>query len=116
MPRDSVDVCQLRSPPGELTPIIGCRWTPPEAPTGASAEEAAIVDMGDVAMTPSVANLTDDNGDGRPEVIIGNVVLDGLTGRGPGDPDLPADALAWDGRALALMTPGVNLGIGNNGF
>jgi hypothetical protein len=62
---------------------------------------------------PSIADL---NADGRPEVIIGNVVLDGLTGRGPGDPDLPADALAWDGRELEAMTPNANLGIGNNAF
>jgi len=62
---------------------------------------------------PSIADL---NADGRPEVIVGNVVLDGLTGRGPGDADLPAGALAWDGRELELTTPGANLGIGNNSF
>jgi hypothetical protein len=62
---------------------------------------------------PSLADL---NADGRPEVIIGNVVLDGLTGKGPGDLDLPAGALAWDGRDLEAMTPDANLGIGNNAF
>jgi hypothetical protein len=62
---------------------------------------------------PSIADL---NADGRPEVIIGNVVLDGLTGRGPGDVDLPAGALAWDGRDLEEVTPGANLGVGNNAF
>jgi hypothetical protein len=62
---------------------------------------------------PSIADL---NADGRPEVIIGNVVLDGLTGKGPADVDLPAEALAWDGRDLEAMTPGANLGIGNNAF
>jgi hypothetical protein len=61
---------------------------------------------------PSLADL---NADGRPEVIIGNVVLDGLTGKGPGDVDLPGEALAWDGRDLEGMT-GANLGIGNNAF
>jgi hypothetical protein len=62
---------------------------------------------------PSIADL---NADGRPEVLIGNVVLDGLTGKGPGDADLPAGALAWDGRDLEARTPNANLGIGNNGF
>jgi hypothetical protein len=62
---------------------------------------------------PSIADL---NADGRPEVIIGNLVLDGLTGKGPGDVDLPAEALAWDGRDLEAISPGANLGIGNNAF
>ncbi|MFA9471994.1 MAG: FG-GAP repeat domain-containing protein, partial [Deltaproteobacteria bacterium] len=62
---------------------------------------------------PSIADL---NADGRPEVIIGNVVLDGLSGKGPGDVDLPAGALAWDGRDLEAVTPNANLGIGNNAF
>ncbi len=62
---------------------------------------------------PSIADL---DADGRPEVIIGNVVLDGLTGRGQGDPELPVDALAWDGLLLEAATPGANLGIGNNAF
>jgi len=62
---------------------------------------------------PSIADL---NADGRPEVIIGNVVLDGLTGKGPGDVDLPVEALAWDGRDLEAISPGANLGIGNNAF
>lgn len=249
IPRDAVDLCEFRPPVGQLAPIIGCRWTPPEPAIGASTEEIEIAGMGEVVMTPSVANLTDDNGDGitdvldtpdvvfvsfdygvdgcctrrgvvrvvsggcnsdgtmttlatlkglaaddwignstgvalanlhpdemlyerapeivatfknggtiawrrltddgsawevlwqndglptnqhtrggaqpsiadlnadgRPEVIIGNVVLDGLTGKGPGDFDLPAGALAWDGRDLELMTPGANFGIGNNAF
>ena len=249
IPRDAVDLCEFRPPAGEFDPTIGCRWTPPEAPMGAVAEEIEIAAMGDVVMTPAVANLTDDNGDdvtdvldtpdivfvsfdyeaagcctrrgvvrivsggcngdgtmtthatlkgltsddwignstgialgnlhpddivservpeivatfknggtvawrrtaddgsawevlwqneslptkqhtrggaqpsiadlnadGRPEVIIGNVVLDGLTGRGPGDVDLPVGALAWDGRNLEDATPGANLGVGNNAF
>lgn len=249
IPRDSVDVCEYRPPVGDFAPTIACRWTPPEAPASASAEEIEIASMSDVVMTPSVANLTDDNGDGatdvfdtpdivfvsfnrtangcctsrgvlrvvsgaceddgtmkthatlkglgagdwvgnstgvalgnlhpddlsaervpeivatfknggtiawrrtaddgsawevmwqndalpnnqhtrggaqpsiadlngdgRPEVIIGNVVLDGPTGKGPNDPDLPAAAIAWDGRELESSTPGANLGIGNNAF
>ncbi len=245
----SVDVCEYRPPVGDFAPTIGCRWTPPEAPPGASAEAIELASMSDVVMTPSVANLTDDNGDGltdvfdipdiafvsfnrsadgcctsrgvlrvvsgacngdgtmnthaslkglgaedwignstgialgnlhpddlsaeripeivatfknggtiawrrtaddgsvwevmwqndalpnnqhtrggaqpsiadlnadgRPEVIVGNVVLDGLTGKGPNDADLPVEALAWDGRDLESATPGSNLGIGNNAF
>ncbi|NND30029.1 MAG: VCBS repeat-containing protein [Myxococcales bacterium] len=247
--RDSVDVCEYRPPVGDFVPTVACRWTPPEAPAGASAEATGIASMSDVVMTPSVANLTDDNGDGatdvfdipdivfvsfnrtangcctsrgvlrvvsgacssdgtmvthatlkgldagdwvgnssgvalgnlhpddlgaervpeivatfknggtiawrrtaddgsawevmwqndelpnnqhtrggaqpsiadlngdgRPEVIIGNVVLDGPTGKGPNDADLPAAAIAWDGRDLESSTPQANLGIGNNAF
>ena len=248
VPRDAVDRCEFRPPVGEFAPTIGCRWTPPEAPLDATAEEIEIARMSEVVMTPSVANLTDDNGDGvtnaldtpdiafvsfestsdnccnspgvlrvvsgacdsdgtmithatlrglapddrignstgialgnlhpdhvtgervpeivatfknggaiawrrtaddgsvwevmwqndslptnrhtrggaqpsiadlnadgRPEVIIGNVVLDGLTGKGPGDVGLPAGALAWDGRDLEAMTE-ANVGIGNNAY
>jgi hypothetical protein len=249
IPDDPVEACEFRPPVGDLQPRIVCRWTPPKAPIEATTEEIEIAGMSEVAMTPSVANLTDDNGDGvtdvldtpdlafvsfdyladgcctrrgvvrvvsgacnsdgtmsthatlkgrgpddwignssgialgnlhpdfmvaerapeiiatfknggavawrrtaddgsawevfwqndllptsqhtrggaqpsiadlnadgRTEVIIGNVVLDGLTGKGPDDPNLPADALAWDGRDLEAMTPSANLGIGNNGF
>lgn len=247
--REAVEVCEFRPPIGEFAPTIGCRWTPPSASIGASPEEVEIAAMSEVVMTPSVANLTDDNGDGvtdvldtpdivfvsfnrqangcctgrgvlrlvsgacnedgtmdtlatlkgatsndwignstgvalgnlhpedlegervpeivatfknggtvawrrtsddgsawevlwqndvlpsnqhtrggaqpsiadlnadgRPEVIVGNVVLDGLTGKGPGDIDLPMQALAWDGRDLEATLPGANLGIGNNAF
>ena len=44
------------------------------------------------------------------------MVLDGPTGHGPSDPELPAGALAWDGRELEGTLPGANLGIGNNAF
>ncbi|MCB9591695.1 MAG: hypothetical protein H6719_03080 [Sandaracinaceae bacterium] len=47
---------------------------------------------------PSLADL---DADGRPEVIIGNVVLDGLSG-----------AVIWDGR----VTVGPTAGVGNNAF
>jgi hypothetical protein len=247
--RSLVEVCEFRPPVGDFRPIIGCRWTPPPAVPGASTEELEIAAMRQVVMTPAVANLTDDNGDGvtdtrdtpdivfvsfnyaadgcctnrgvlrvvsgacngdgtmtthatlkgrsaddwignssgvalgnlhpddaedervpeivatfknggtiawrrsaedgsawevlwqndelptkqhtrggaqpsiadldgngRPEVIIGNVVLDGPTGKGPRDPGLSADAIAWDGRDLEAMTPGADLGIGNNAF
>ncbi len=49
----------------------------------------------------AVVNLADLDGDGNPEVIIGNVVLNGQTG-----------ALKWDG----LVTSGGTGGIGNNAF
>ncbi|MEM9727083.1 MAG: VCBS repeat-containing protein [Myxococcota bacterium] len=249
IPRDSVEICEFRPPVGEFEPTIGCRWTPPAAPPGATSEEIDIAAMAEVVMTPAVANLSDDNGDGatdtldtpdivfvsfdrtangcctsrgvvrvvsgacnedgtmntlatlkglasgdwignstgvalgnlhpdtlgserapeivatfknggtvawrrteddgtawevlwqnddlptnqhtrggaqpsiadlngdgRPEVIIGNVVLDGPTGFGPDDPGLPAGAVAWDGRDLEASTPTSNLGIGNNAF
>ena len=243
------ELCEVKPTVDELAPTIGCRWAAPEAPKGATDEEDEIAGMTAVVMTPAVANLTDDNGDGvtdaldtpdlvfvsfdyaadgcctprgvvrvvsgacngdgtmpthatlkghtsddwignssgvalgnlhpdqmnaervpeivatfknggaiawrrtaedgsawevmwqndllptnrhsrggaqpsiadlnadgRPEVVIGNLVLDGLTGKGPGDDDLAVGALAWDGRDLEAMTPGANLGIGNNGF
>ncbi|MCZ7681681.1 MAG: hypothetical protein M5U28_23950 [Sandaracinaceae bacterium] len=47
---------------------------------------------------PSLADL---DGDGAPEVIIGNVVLNGMTG-----------AVVWDG----LVTVGAGAGVGNNAF
>ncbi len=46
-------------------------------------------------------SLADLEGDGLPEVVIGNVVLDGATG-----------ALKWDGSVTSMGTGG----IGNNGF
>ncbi|OIP39210.1 MAG: hypothetical protein AUK47_10420 [Deltaproteobacteria bacterium CG2_30_63_29] len=52
VPRDLVDVCEFVPPPGVFTPVTACQWRPP---SGAS---------DDVVMTPAVANLTDDNGDG----------------------------------------------------
>jgi hypothetical protein len=249
IPRDAVEACEFRPPIGEFQPTIKCRWTAPSAPMGASPEQIEIAGMGEVVMTPAVANLTDDNGDGvtdvfdipdivfvsfnrevdgcctgrgvlrvvsgacnqdgtmntlatlkglavddwignstgialgnlhpddaiterapeivatfknggtvawrrvsddgstwevmwqnntlpnnqhtrggaqpsiadlnadgRPEIVIGNVVLDGVTGKGPDDPDLPIGALAWDGRDLEAMLIGANLGIGNNAF
>ena len=50
---------------------------------------------------PSVADV---NADGLPEVIIGNVVLNGQTG-----------ALIWDGDVTSA-TAGVDGGVGNNSF
>jgi hypothetical protein len=47
---------------------------------------------------PALADL---NGDGQPEVIVGNVVLNGLDG-----------SLVWDGN----VTGGAGVGVGNNAF
>ncbi|MEM7604167.1 MAG: CARDB domain-containing protein [Myxococcota bacterium] len=54
--RDSVDVCEFRPPDAPLEPRLGCRWAP------AADDPFPLSDA--VEMTPSVANLTDDNGDG----------------------------------------------------
>jgi hypothetical protein len=69
IPRDSVDVCEYRPDPGDFEPTIGCRWTPPEAPLNPTDEEFEIAGMSEVVMTPAVANLTDDNGDGVTDVL-----------------------------------------------
>ncbi|AKF04119.1 HYR domain protein [Sandaracinus amylolyticus] len=54
VPRDAVDVCEFRPPVGEFSPRVACQWRPP----------AAYAAYQDVVMTPSVLNLTDDDGDG----------------------------------------------------
>lgn len=71
VPRDSVDVCEFRPPVGEFSPTVGCRWTPP---AGAFSNSHAVV------MTPSVANLSDDNEDGDtntediPDIVFASYV------------------------------------------
>jgi hypothetical protein len=55
VPRDAVEVCEYRPPVGNFEPIVRCQWAPAAGDRAASA---------DVVMTPAVANLTDDNGDG----------------------------------------------------
>ncbi len=49
----------------------------------------------------AVISIADLEADGNPEIIVGNVVLNGRTG-----------ALKWDGR----QTVGTSAGVGNNGF
>lgn len=51
---DPVRICRFVPPPGDFLPVMKCRWN-------SSAEYPA---HDDVVMTPAVANLTDDNGDG----------------------------------------------------
>lgn len=54
-PRDAVEVCEFRPEPGPFDPVVACQWRPVAGDN---------VNFDDVVMTPSVANLTDDNGDG----------------------------------------------------
>lgn len=56
IPRDAVSVCEFVPPPGVLAPEVACRWFPGDQDTFQDHEE--------VVMTPSVMNMTDDNGDG----------------------------------------------------
>jgi hypothetical protein len=54
-PRDSVEVCEFVPEVGPFNPEQACRWVP---------ESGDRANWDDVVMTPSVANMTDDNGDG----------------------------------------------------
>ncbi|RZO65990.1 MAG: VCBS repeat-containing protein [Sandaracinaceae bacterium] len=60
VPRDSVEVCEFRPPVGSFSPRTACQWRPP---AGSSST------WDDVVMTPSVMNLTDDNGDGETNTL-----------------------------------------------
>lgn len=60
VPRDSVEVCEFRPPVGVFTPTVGCQWVP---------EAGDSANFDDVVMTPSVANMTDDNGDGATDTL-----------------------------------------------
>lgn len=55
IPRSAVMVCEYRPPVGDFSPGVGCQWRPTSGT------------YDDVVMTPSVANLTDDNGDGQTD-------------------------------------------------
>jgi len=57
-PRDSVEVCEFVPEPGPFEPVQACHWAPP---AGMNPAYNAVV------QTPSVANLTDDNGDGMTD-------------------------------------------------
>lgn len=61
LPKAGDQVCEYRPPIGLLQPQQACRWRPPVAAN-------AFPSFGSVVMTPSVANLTDDNGDGRTDL------------------------------------------------
>ncbi len=72
VPRTAVEVCEFRPPVGEFNPVVACRWLPE---TGDRASSA------DVVMTPAVANLTDDNGDGVTDTNdIPDIVLVSFAG------------------------------------
>jgi hypothetical protein len=60
VPRDAVEVCEYRPPEGVFSPVLACQWAPP-------ADEFA--EWTACEMTPSVANLTDDNGDGATDTL-----------------------------------------------
>ena len=55
---DPVRICQYVPPPGEFLPTMKCRWN----------SSLEYPDSDDVVMTPVVASLTDDNGDGAIDV------------------------------------------------
>ena len=58
--REYVEVCEYRPPVGEFTPQMGCHWVP--------SADGPYPEYKEVVMTPSVANLTDDNEDGVTDV------------------------------------------------
>jgi hypothetical protein len=60
VPRTAVEVCEYRPPVGTFDPVVACRWQPPAGARAGS---------DDVVMTPAVANLTDDNGDGVTDTL-----------------------------------------------
>ncbi|MDX9722814.1 MAG: VCBS repeat-containing protein, partial [Myxococcota bacterium] len=67
VPRTLVEVCEYRPPIGVFNPLRGCLWTAPNdarPPACGTSTDGLLSAMSDVVMTPSVANLTDDNGDG----------------------------------------------------
>lgn len=81
VPRDSVEVCEFVPPPGEFTPQVGCQWRPPVDEMFDSRDRI----YADVVMTPAVANLTDDNGDGvTDEQDIPDLVFISFDKRGSG--------------------------------
>ncbi|MBA2663493.1 MAG: VCBS repeat-containing protein [Bradymonadaceae bacterium] len=65
--RDQIAVCEYRPPVGEFSPTVGCSWVP---------DGLDFPNRGDIVATPVVANLTDDNGDGRTDTDdIPNIVF-----------------------------------------
>jgi len=65
---EAIGDCEYVPPVGQFNPQRDCRWTPPAGGVTPVRD--------DVVMTPAVANLTDDNGDGRtdrfdtPEIVF----------------------------------------------
>jgi hypothetical protein len=58
LPEAGRAACEYIPPPGVFEPVLACRWTSAGLPFDNRA---------DVVATPLVANLTDDNGDGRTD-------------------------------------------------
>jgi len=74
VPAGAAAICEFVPPVGEFSPVVGCRWTPPE--------DQPRRNWRDVVMAPVVANLTDDNGDGLtdlhdiPDIVFSTYNLD----------------------------------------
>lgn len=66
--RDHVEVCEYRPPEGEFSPTVDCNWSPNDGDPYPGRDK--------LESTPMVANVTDDNGDGKtdtddiPELIF----------------------------------------------
>jgi hypothetical protein len=67
--------CEYHPPQGQFNPQVDCRWTPPPDHVNPA--------RNDVVMAPAVANLTDDNGDGKtdtfdiPDIVFVSYDLEG---------------------------------------
>ncbi|MFB6263323.1 MAG: hypothetical protein ABEL76_06825, partial [Bradymonadaceae bacterium] len=59
LPRTCVNVCQYKPPTGEFNPVRDCRWQPSKNDDRPGRD--------DVEAAPVVANMTDDNGDGKTD-------------------------------------------------
>lgn len=63
IPTGSTDICEYIPPVGVLSPTVGCRWSPPQG------AENPTPGRDNVCMNPVVANLSDDNADGKTDTL-----------------------------------------------
>jgi hypothetical protein len=97
MPRGETEECEYHPPTGEFTPHLGWQWT----------ASTTLPEWNQVMMTPMVANLSDDNGDGLvdeediPDIVFitfrggsynSDCVLRAISGDGSGELFTVADA------------------------